>query len=273
MAFKDLLVQIDPSNESDAALEATVILGRDFGAHVIGLHAASPDFMPAYSAVEPRGTMLKLAQRQFEEQAAAAKDRFERQLAGTGLSMEWRAVRGAPDAHLTLQARYADLVLITQPDETRRARVDHLLIGAGRPVLLVPRFGSYSEIGTRVLVAWDESREATRAVNDAIPFLAKAQSVTVLSVTSRRSDARGGPPATSRDLSHHLARHGITVESSFDVAGYLDVADILLSRAADLSADLIVMGAYGHARLREIIMGGVTRSILEHMTTPVLMSH
>lgn len=272
MTFKDLLVQIDPSNESDAALEAAVILGRNFGAHVIGLHAVSPDFVPAYRAVELRETMLKLAQRQFEEQAAAAKDRFERKLAGTGLSMEWRAVRGTPDAHLTLQARYADLVLITQPDETQRAMVDHLLIGAGRPVLLVPRFGRYSEIGTRVLVAWDESREATRAVNDAIPFMAKAQSVTVLSVGSR-SDARGGPPATPRDLAHHLARHGIRVESSFDVAGDLDVADIVLSRAADLSSDLIVMGAYGHARLREIILGGATRSILEHMTAPVLMSH
>lgn len=272
MAYKDLLVQIDPSNTCNVALEAAVILGRQFGAHIVGLCADDRDFIPAFGGAEIRERMLELAQRQAEQREAAAKDRFERQFAGTELSIEWRTTSNTPDTSVALQARYADLVLTDQPDEMERDRVDGLLLGSGRPTLLMPRYGRYAKIGTRVLVAWDESREATRAVNDAIPFLLKAKSVTVLSVMRKR-EARNGPPATSRDLAHHLARHGITVESGFDVDSEIDVAEILLSRAADLSADLIVMGAYGHARFRELVMGGVTRSMMEHMTAPVLMSH
>jgi len=271
MALKDLLV--DLSFESQATRDVAVVLARRFGAHLIGFHGSEANMVPGYTSIEMRETLIEIRDRHLDELAAAAKDKFERTVSGTTLSTEWRAVRGSAAYHLTLQARYADLVVVGQPTESRPEMVDHLLLAAGRPILLVPRFGAFPEVGTRVLVAWDESREAARAVNDALPFLETADSVTVIAVTSKQVAKAGSGSAPSRDLSHHLARRGIKVESSYDVSGELAVADILLSRASDLGSDLIVMGAYGHSHLREIIMDGVTRSILQHMTVPVLMSH
>lgn len=271
MALKDLL--LDQSVDSEATRDVAIVLARRFGAHLIGLHVTETNMVPGYTSIEMRETVMKLVEQRLDTQVAAAKERFERAVAGTTLSTEWRVVRGPAAYHFGLQARYADLVVAAQPEATRRGAIDHLLLAAGRPVLLVPRFGKFPEIGNRVLVAWDESRESARAVNDALPFLRTAQSVTVIAVTSRQEAQAGSGSATSRDLSHHLARHGITVESSYDISGELAVADVLLSRASDLGCDLIVMGAYGHARVREIVMGGVTRSILQHMTVPILMSH
>jgi len=271
MALKDLLV--DLSIDSEATRDVAIVLARQFGAHLVGLHVTETNMVPGYTSIEMRETLIKLSEQRVEEQVAAAKDKFERAVAGASLSTEWRAVRGPAAGHLTLQARYADLVVVSQPEGMQRDTVDHLLLAVGRPVLLVPRFGKFPEIGKRVLVAWDESRESARAINDAMPFLQTAASVTVIAVASQQDANAGGGSAASRDLSHHLARHGIKVESSYDISGELAVADILLSRASDLGSDLIVMGAYGHARIREIIMGGVTRSILQHMTVPILMSH
>jgi nucleotide-binding universal stress UspA family protein len=271
MTLKDLLV--DQSLDSEATRDVAIVLARRFGAHLVGLHVSETGMVPGYSSIEMRDTVIRLVEQRRDQLVAAAKVKFDRAVAGTSLSTEWRAVEGPAAYNLALEARYADLVVVDQPEAARRDVIDHLLLSAGRPILLVPRFGKFAEIGTRVLVAWDESREATRAVNDALPFLRTAQSVTVIAVTSKRDAQAGSGSAASRDLSHHLARHGIKVESSYDISGELAVADILLSRASDLGSDLIVMGAYGHARVREIVMGGVTRSILQHMTVPILMSH
>jgi nucleotide-binding universal stress UspA family protein len=271
MAIKELLV--DQSSDSEATRDVAVVLARRFGAHLIGLHVTETNMVPGYTSIEMRDTVIKLIEQRLGEQLAAAKERFERAVAGTTLSTEWRAVRGPAAYHLALQARYADLVVVGQPEDSGRDVIDHLILAAGRPVLLVPRFGKFLEVGNRVLVAWDESRESARAINDALPFLQTAKSVTVIAVASKQGVKASGGSAPSRDMSQHLARHGITVESSYDVSGEISIADILLSRASDLGSDLIVMGAYGHARVREIVMGGVTRSILQHMTVPILMSH
>jgi len=147
---------------------------------------------------------------------------------------------------------------------------EELALGVGRPVLVVPRYGTFETVGQRVLIAWNGSREATRAVNDAIPILKMATKVTVLSVDPEGEPDRRLPGA---DLALHLARHGIAAEAESTQALDIGVGDVLLSRAADLGADLIVMGAYGHSRLREMMLGGATRHLLQHMTVPVLMSH
>ncbi len=137
---------------------------------------------------------------------------------------------------------------------------------------MIPYTGTYPRIGRRVLVAWNASREATRAVTDAMPFLEHAGLVTVLTANARTTDMGHGD-LPGADIALHLARHGVRAEAAPTHSGDVDVGEWLLSRAADLEVDLMVMGAYGHSRLRELVMGGATRSILQHMTVPVLFSH
>jgi nucleotide-binding universal stress UspA family protein len=137
---------------------------------------------------------------------------------------------------------------------------------------VVPYIGGSDIIGRRALVAWNASREAARALNDAIPLLEDAENVTVLSVNPKRG-IRGEGDLPAADIALHLARHGMKAEASYVVAEDIGVGDALLSRAADLGSDLIVMGGYGHSRLREIVLGGATRTVLRHMTVPVLLSH
>jgi nucleotide-binding universal stress UspA family protein len=145
-----------------------------------------------------------------------------------------------------------------------------LALGVGRPVLVVPRYGTFERLGERVLIAWNGSREATRAVHDAIPILKRAITVTVLSIDPEVDS----PPRTpSADITLHLARHGIAAEAASTSSVDFGVGNALLSRAADLGADLIVMGAYGHSRMREMVLSGATRHLLQNMTVPVLMSH
>jgi nucleotide-binding universal stress UspA family protein len=139
-------------------------------------------------------------------------------------------------------------------------------------VLVVPHTGSFTSVGRRVLVGWNASREATRAVHDALPLLAGAESVTVSAVNPRRGlGAHGEEPGS--DIARHLARHGVRVTVEHTAAPEIGAADILLNRASELSADLLVVGAYGQSRLREFLLGGVTRSLLREMTVPVLLSH
>ena len=140
------------------------------------------------------------------------------------------------------------------------------------PVLVVPYAGRYETVGRRVLIGWSATREAARAVSDAMPLLAAAEIVTVLTIDAREgTDAHGELPGA--DISLHLARHGVKAEIERTVSAGIPAGDVLLSRAADLGADLLVIGAYGHSRVRELLLGGVTRSILQSMTLPVLMSH
>jgi nucleotide-binding universal stress UspA family protein len=136
----------------------------------------------------------------------------------------------------------------------------------------LPYAGTFSSVGKRVLVAWDGTREATRAVHDALPLIAAAEAVTVVSVASRESDFERLHRSLER-IVRHLERHGLAARAEEDVKTGMTVSDALLSRAIDLDADLIVAGAYHHSKFREALLGGVSRELLDHMTVPVLMSH
>ena len=176
---------------------------------------------------------------------------------------------------VALHARYADLVVLGQPDSENGGEVDaqvpeDVVLSAGRPALVVPYIGAGEEIGKRVLIAWDGGREAARAVNDALPLLEKAEFVAVL-VVNPSQGAHGEEPGA--DIALHLARHGIAVEAQHIEVRDLSTGNALLSRLADEAIDLLVMGAYGHSRLREMVLGGVTREVFQQMTVPVLMSH
>jgi nucleotide-binding universal stress UspA family protein len=143
---------------------------------------------------------------------------------------------------------------------------------SGRPLLVVPFAGSYEAVGHNVLVGWNGSGEAARAINDALPLLKQAKKVTVLAINPRHGiGGDGDVPAA--DIALHLARHGVTAEAAHTIASDISEGDALLSYAADLGVDLLVCGMYGHSPLRERAFGGVTRSLLTEMTVPVLMSH
>ena len=171
-----------------------------------------------------------------------------------------------------------DVVVIGQRDPDTREIAgpnhmpDHVLLSAGRPVLVVPHVGTYPSVGKRVMVAWDGSLPAARAVNDALPILRGAEKVNVITVYRHDVSADAGREPGER-ICRHLARHGIAARSQHFRANGIGTGDLILSRAADEGTDLIVMGAYGHARWRELVLGGVTLHMLKHMTVPVLMFH
>lgn len=276
MALKDLLVLVANDPACGTRLDVAGDLATACGAHLTGLFVMALPVVPGYIAVELPAEVYELQRRRWQERAAKAERLFRAHVDRTGLSHEWRALEGDLVAITMLHARYTDLTIIGQGVDLGDAPRDlaglpeELALGVGRPVLVVPRYGTFPTVGSRVLVAWNGSREATRAVNDALPILQRARKVTLLSMNPDEAIA---PRVPGADIALHLARHQVTVEAAATRATDIEVGDVLLSYAADVGADLIVMGAYGHSRLREMVLGGATRHLLQHMTVPVLMSH
>ena len=281
MALKDILVHLDGSKQTEARLRLGANLARKHGAHLAALYVVDIELPLIASADAGGGIAMAGIIDQMREQALAEAAKAEAMVHDRsrmdGLSIEWRLVEGVAVEQVALHARYADVVIVGQhdPDGSNpqaTAIVEHVLFSAGRPVLVVPYAGEHPVAGNRVLVGWKPSREAARAVNDALGILSKAEMATVFSVNPKNGiDAHGEEPGA--DIALHLARHGIKVEVEHTVAPDVADADILLNQASEMSADLIVIGAYGHSRIREMVLGGVTRTLLKQMTVPVLMSH
>jgi nucleotide-binding universal stress UspA family protein len=193
------------------------------------------------------------------------------------LSCESRLIDDDPESGLVLQARYSDLVIVSQADREdpcSRAFVDlpeFVMLNSTRPVLVIPYAGKFENTGTNVIVAWDGSMEATRAITNSMTLLRKANRVTVVVFnTSQNFDIHGEQPGA--DIALYMARHGVRVEV-LQQTTQLDIGNALLSLAADMNVDLIVMGGFAHARFREMLVGGVTATILRTMTVPVILSH
>jgi nucleotide-binding universal stress UspA family protein len=283
MSVKDLLVNLDTSPRSDTWLSVAAALARQHGAHLSGLYVVDlppPDvfygFPSAFMDVQRAEDVIERMRAARMEEAATVEAKFRDRLRRDGLAGEWRVVEGDTGEVLALHGRYADLTILGQPDPTAAGRPIMLSVGTlmacGRPLLVVPYAGSFEALGTNVLVGWNATAEAARAVNDAIPLLRKAKKVTVLSINPRRGiGGDGDVPAA--DIALHLARHGITAEAAHTVATDIPEGDALLSYAADIGADLLVCGMYGHSRMRELAFGGVTRALLTEMTLPVFMVH
>lgn len=282
MRLKDILVQLDASEQSKTRLSLAASLARRHGAHLTGLHVVDA-ILPIMPLASPGGgaamvgPLLETLRDQALAEAARVEAAFQEHLRREGVAGEWRLVEGLAPAEMALHARYADLVVLGQADPegvqaSANAVIEAVLFASGRPVLLVPYAGRFDSLGERVLVGWNATREATRALHDALPLLAEARSVTVLSVNPVPGlDAHGEEPGA--DIARHLARHGLTVTVEQVTAPELGAENVLLNRAAEIPADLLVIGAYGHSRLREMMLGGVTRSLLRQMTVPVLLSH
>lgn len=279
MAIKGILVQVDGGKAAPARYEAAMRLAQAHDAHVTGLCLAVEPPVPAtiLGMVPPE---VFTTQRQVVlEQAEAAMAQFRFGIEKAGIEGDGRIVQvpGADDVDVFVeQARHVDIVMLGQsdPDEIASVRpgfAADVVMGCGRPVIVIPLAGVAATLGQRVLVAWNGSREATRAVNDAMPILEQAHAVTVLSVNPEMSGCGRRDPGA--DISLHLARHGVKVTAARTITRDISVGDAVLADIADNGIDLLVMGAYGHSRLREFTLGGVTRDLLAHMTAPVLMSH
>ncbi len=271
--FRDLVVQIDDAPGSDARLAFAAGFARRQGAHLVAVLTQVPPRLPSAVRAEIGDLFFDAWRKQAAEAAKALTGKVAAAGRAEGIDIELRVVEGFPETTMMEHARYADLTVVGQAageaadDQTRT--IEALLFGSGRPVLLVPAAGKYAPAARHVLCAWNGSREATRAIADAMPLLCMAEHVTILSADPTDIGHR----VPGADISLHLARHGVKVSSSATYAGDVTIGDALLNRAADLGADLLVMGGYGHSRTREAIFGGATRHILDHMTLPVLMSH
>lgn len=277
MSLKDVLVHVGSDPACPARLDVAARLAVWHDAHLTGLHVMAAPPIPGYIEVELPRAVHELQARRLREEAERARQAFEAAARAVGAPrIEWRAVEGDILATTRLHARHADLAVVGQgvdvDDPTGALRVlpEELALSTGRPVLVVPRYGSFPAVGDHVLVGWNASREAARAVNDALPLLRRAQRVTVLTVDPGDEPERRIPGA---DIALHLARHGVNAVVAQTRGADISVGDVLLSYAADVGADLIVCGAYGHSRLREMVLGGATRHLLQHMTVPVLMAH
>jgi len=242
----------------------------------VGLHATSVTPLPGYM-LAVGGTSLADQQRQAAlEEAAAAEKRFAELAALDGnVSMEWRSSLEDAASIIPLHARYADLVILGQPVEAAEPGISRefagqMLMTCGRPLLFVPFAGEFPTLGKRVLVSWNAGREATNAVTMALPLLKRADRVDVV-MFNPKSPAHGAVPGA--DIAVWLARHAVRVQVSEERVADSDIGGHLLSLTSDLASDLLVMGGYGHSRFTEFVLGGVTRTILESMTVPVLMAH
>lgn len=279
MNYKSILVDIDDTKECVARIELALELAREFDAHVTGMVQIFPLQIPYNSASDLK---REIEQRHvtFEHQRAQrAVAQFDREASKSGVNtVGTRIEMGDSVDLLTLHARYHDVAIVGQVDpdgpigrQGAGGIMDEWVTTTGRPVIVVPYIGYRHGLLHHVVVAWDGSREATRAVTDALPLLRGARLVTVLTINADRSNNHGQEPGA--DVALYLARHGVRVEVRREHSGDLEVGTFLLSRLADLGASMLVMGAYGHSRLREMILGGVTRIMLDSMTVPVLFSH
>ncbi|MDC7789585.1 universal stress protein [Rhodoplanes sp. TEM] len=275
--IKDIVVNLALVGDHDPAAAFAISIARIFGAHVTGVvfvydPVISPSIMDGVSA-----EWIDAQRDESRTMAQAAIERFERAAQLAGIQAGHRIIEatlgGATDMFGRIARRF-DLVVVGQREPDRMSPADLFAEGAlfesGRPVVMVPYIQKQGLALDRVLMCWDGSRTAARAMGDAMPFLTRARQVDVVIVATGRSKSDEVPGA---DVGHHLARHGIKVDVKRIVAEDVDVPNTILSYAADVSADLIVMGGYGHSRLREFVLGGATRGILASMTVPVLMAH
>jgi nucleotide-binding universal stress UspA family protein len=274
MTIKSILVHIDDRKTSTARLELALKLADRCKAHLAGLHVVAPVYVPPYMAAELGSEIFETQKRVGDEMAAAAEALFKKAAQKVDIESEWRRDEGYPGEVVAMHARYADITVVGQnePEGGANDIAETVMMDSGRPTLVVPYAGRFERLGERVLIAWNASREAARAVKDSLPLLAQARSVTVMAVNPKSGPtAHGDVPGA--DISLYLARHGVKAEATQVFADDIDVGDMLLSRASDLGSDLLVMGAYGRSRLSELVLGGATRQILSEMTIPVLMSH
>lgn len=284
MDLKDILVFLDARKTSEERLALAKTIACEHGACLSGVYVEDRqgDELMSKAGLPALGILAGLPAISVPDiwKDALPKDRAEQRfhdsLRFSGMKGNWHSLNQTDATELIALARAADLIIIGQTDpQTRPApacRPDEIVTACGRPVLMVPYVGNYTRVGNRVLVAWDGSREVARALNDALPLISAAETVTLMAVHSRVKDLDRDTRSMERIVCH-LARHGIAARIEERLQYGASISDVLLSSSVDLAADLMVAGAYHHSPLWESLLGGVSRELFHHMTVPVLMSH
>jgi nucleotide-binding universal stress UspA family protein len=284
MPYKTILVLLNGTNRTQQLLDAASAMARQFDAHVIGLYV-----LPAaqvYSEVGMLATpiLFEAYRDLFKSKLEEVRKKFEARVKQDGLKAEWRVVdSNYPDiaGSAIVHSRGAELVITSQidrgPDENiERDLVVRLILDSGRPVLIIPKQGYFAPrgegIAERAIVGINGTRESSRAMFDALPLLRLVKETRLVWVDPYRQSREAGEVPGAEEAAV-LSRHGIKAVAEPMMTDGRNAGEALLLRANDLGADLLVMGAYAHSRMREFVFGGATRHVLEHMTIPVLMSH
>lgn len=278
MTYKTILIHLNHEPRARRLLEVGVELATRFQAHLIGLHV-----FPAYRLTPPvplpfGGEVAAQIRGAIKKEEEAIKAIFHEMTASQPFSSEWRSITNdtrEPAAVVLDSVRAVDLVVASQADPNWQFSdildfPDRLVLAAGRPVIVVPHYGRHKGVPGNVTIAWSNRREAARAVADAMPLLQLAQKVNLLTIDEGTPSAK---VADTAEIEQSLERHGVKALVSKPIASEFTVGEEVRVRAIDQQADLLVMGCYGHSRMREYALGGVTRHILREMTIPVLFSH
>jgi nucleotide-binding universal stress UspA family protein len=278
MSFKTILLHVDLSSRRAQRLDAAFYLAEEFDAHLVALFALERLYIPSSAVAEAGLELGRIALHARKLEAEQAKKQFDDKARKEQYEKcEWRQTL-TQDALEVMRwnARYADLIIAGQPHRDDPGGLpagfsQDLVMSAGRPVLLIPYEGRRDRIGQRLLVAWNGSQEAARAVKDGVPLLSAADEAEVV-IFDRRKVLPDPGDLPDADIAAYLARHGAKVTLSEEDSRGEDVGGLILKRARSIGADVVVMGAYSHARVRELVLGGATRTVFRSMDVPVLMS-
>jgi len=280
MTYQTILVNLSDERTAATALDAAVLLAERHTAHLLGLHVKPAMNMPISAEIPASSDLTTFFIEQQRQTEKRIKRIFEQKTETASYVADWRSISAdIPDISQVLidQGNTADLVILAQTDpETAtasdRRMIDHVLVGCGRPVYLVPWAHTTSRAAERILVAWDGRRESTRALFGALPMLRHASEARLHRINQPDEDRHHGLGVTE-ELANTLARHGVRLEVHHSDARTRDIAEELLGFGHDMDAHAMVMGCYGHGRLRERLLGGTTRDVLINTKIPVLMSN
>lgn len=269
--MKDLLVHLNDTDTLDDRLHLTSKLAGHFNAHVTGLYVKRHISLEIYGSYVDPNVFTKFEDQQGEK-SEKAKALFEADIASGKLDGEYVEATGDSSQELIFRAGAHDLVIVAKYDIDRHfenmAHVPtNVALGAGRPVMIVPEFTEQSTIGKSILVAWNGTKEATRAMHDAMPFLKSADYVNLVTFTPE------GQASDVVDITSHLQHHGVTFDLMHSHAKESEIVDRLAHFEEKFNSDMLVMGAYGHSRFREYVLGGVSQSVFRSTSIPVLVSH
>lgn len=281
MSYKTILVHVDESRHLKSRVEIAAKLAIEEDAFLIGTAVTGISrFIRDTRTNNPSDPMVAPYLEALRQRAERALDSFESTAQGIGAPLiERRLIDDDAAGGISLQARYCDLVVLGQYDPYDLSPAplagfqEYVIMSSGTPALVIPYAGNFDQIGERVLISWNASAEAMRAVRSALPLLRRAKIVEVVIFNpASRPDLYGEEPGA--DIARFLACHKVKVEvMKEEIGGESFVGNALLSLTANLGSDMLVMGCYGHSRFREILLGGATRAVMESMTVPVFMAH
>ncbi len=282
MGISTILVSLNETDQIDVLLKVTAGLASKHDAHVIGLYAIPAVYVRPVIYTYVTADIIDTGSSFFDRRAEIAEQKFNQAMKKEGFRGEWRKVDGR--THLVSSAvvehgRMVDLIVVSQGslDSDNGSEIDfadRVVLEGGRPVLLVPTSGTFDVVAQNVVIGWNATRESARAAFDAVALMGKGSKAHIVWVDSElQEQEEAGQALPGAELAASFARHGVETFSEPVATPGLEPVDALLTRVFDVGADMLVMGAYGHSRMREFIFGGSTRKVLDQMTVPVLMSH